>query len=133
MSISGTDHFTLALGDNEAVPIAITVKVDIGFNAKVPTCWLNSGEQVIRGPIVAPQFRISHLLWIKHREFDITKCDLDHTKLPPPRPYKPSQEDIDRWWDDCQPWIDANLATHRGLTLARLDLTGLAPPKYGVE
>lgn len=108
-AISNTDVFTAHLADTYHVPLAVVVRVTIGRNVTgVKVAWINSGEQVIQGPIIAPGFSIESIVWMCHRMPQVTNFP-PCLSLPPVRPYEPaSQEVIDEWWRTAaEQWVDA--------------------------
>lgn len=108
-----------------SVPVSVTVKVPIGVHDDRSVCWINSGEQLLRGPLQAAEFRICNVVWFKSGELDVTACDLGHADIPPSRPYKPSDVQMAKWWGECSTWIEDNYALHRKITLTKLNLSGL--------
>jgi hypothetical protein len=110
VSFSGTDQFTSALSVAEKtfpIPVGITVRVRLGQNIKVPVAWLNPGEQLIRGPIGAPIFEVCSMAWLRSGNPENTAWGLEYKFLPPPRPYKPTDKQIQTWWAGCEEWRDS--------------------------
>ncbi len=107
ISISGTDQFTSTLSRTEKVypiPISITVKVSLGVNIPVPIAWINSGEQLLRGPLGEGVFEVCTMYWMRDRNPNKTPWTLGCAMLPPVRPYKATATAIDDWWAGCDEW-----------------------------
>ena len=107
VALSGTDPHTSELGRTYDVPIAITVGIRTGVDLGVSIAWLNPGEIVVRGPLQAHQFYIATVLWFSGGP--IMKTTWPPTMriqdLFPTRPYQPTQQQIQQWWDnECRPW-----------------------------
>lgn len=104
VSFSGTDDLTLKLSETKDIPIAITVQIRAGVQSGLSVCWLNEGEQVVRGPLDNTQFSVCSLLWMKKDGPEFTDFPLELPELPPPRPYEPNEDALRKWSDRLDDW-----------------------------
>lgn len=107
VSLQCCDGFTQELARNEHIPIGFTVGIPAGSSRNLPLCWLNSGEIVVRGPLVSGQYLMESITWFRNGIHSYTPWPPGFTNLflPPQRPYLPSSRlAVDNWWDTCQAW-----------------------------
>lgn len=108
VSIQCTDAFTQALSLGEPIPIGFTVAIPAGSATKLPLCWLNAGEIVVRGPLYSGQYRMSTIAWLDVGQVSFRPWPpgFSNLFLPPQRPFRPgTRHAIDRWWESCQDWM----------------------------
>lgn len=106
VSLQCCDQFTRGLALHEHIPIGFTVKIPAGSSKKLSVCWLNSGEIVVRGPLISGQYQMESITWLRNGITSYTMWPLEFPNLflPPQRPYKPSAIAVYEWWDTCQIW-----------------------------
>ncbi len=106
VSLQCCDQFTRGLALHEHIPIGFTVKIPAGSAKRLPLCWLNSGEIVVRGPLITGQYQMESITWLRNGTTSYTAWPQGFTNLflPPQRPYQPSAIAVYKWWDTCQPW-----------------------------
>jgi hypothetical protein len=62
VSLQLTDVHTQALSMGQRVPIGFTVAIQAaGQDRALALCWLNSGEIVVKGPLISGQYKMPFL------------------------------------------------------------------------
>jgi hypothetical protein len=129
VSFQCCDAHTQALFLHEPVPIGFTVAIPCGSGSGRSICWLNAGEIVIRGPLMAPQYRMHSITWMDPApRFAPWPAAFSNVLLPTQRPYQPaSQSVIDTWWDlpHNQAWMGL-MAVQDGVIAAAAPAQALA-------
>ncbi|WP_281629652.1 hypothetical protein [Vibrio sp. St2] len=111
VSIQCCDQFTLGLSMQEdvAIPIGFTVRIPVGKSQGQRICWLNSGEILVRGPLMSGQYNMDSITWMKNGgpSFTSWPAQFPNLFLPPQRPFQPAHKpQIEDWWKTCKRWMD---------------------------
>ncbi len=106
VSLQCCDAHTQMLSLHEHIPIGFTVKIPAGSFQKIPLCWLNAGEIVVKGPLISGQYQLESITWLRNgiTSYMVWPTGFTNLFLPPQRPYKPSAIELYKWWDTCQLW-----------------------------
>ncbi|MGH7615902.1 MAG: hypothetical protein ACREPM_01600, partial [Gemmatimonadaceae bacterium] len=102
VSLQCCDQFTRALSTGRHVPIGFAVKIFAGSARNLPTCWLNAGEIVVRGPLMGQQYAFVTIYWMRDGN-PYTRPwpqGFGNLTLPPQRPFQPATQNVvDAWWN----------------------------------
>lgn len=126
VSLQLTDVHTQALSMGQRVPIGFTVAIQAGQDRALALCWLNSGEIVVKGPLISGQYKMHSITWLEAGtpRFARWPAAFPNMFLPAQRPYQPaSRAVIDAWWatDHCRVWM-GEVARYDGAIAAAANL-----------
>ena len=126
------DMLTAIAAYTQAVPIGVVLSFRVGRTVGQPVAFMNSGEQLVRGPVAFPGFAFHKIVFFGNgangRIFSRFCLGFGPQDLMPARPFQPNRVTTAEWFGRLTTWYRNYTLGPRAISRGRGPISALEAP-----